>query len=157
MRSTKFLEQGLLPASKSLGVWTLSLHHPTAQAAAATMQTAHSPEGRTASGRPLHSFPTALWKTIPDPVIVFQGFIKSPPPLGTDLVVKSRWGCSPGHVREALCHLKRGGVWLTRLLESTFKRHTPQASSWAFLIPGRSIQEEKSSEFSSGCKDKTDS
>lgn len=42
------------------------------------------------------------------------------------------------------------GHTLTLLLESTFRRHTPQARSWAFLIPGRSIQEEKSSEFSSG-------
>lgn len=40
----------------------------------------------------------------------------------------------------------------TLLRESTLSRHTPQASSFAFLIPCLRIQEEKSRELSSGWK-----
>lgn len=39
----------------------------------------------------------------------------------------------------------------TLLRASTFSRHTPHASSLAFLMPGRRMQEEKSRELSSGC------
>lgn len=41
--------------------------------------------------------------------------------------------------------------WCTLLRASTLSRHTPQASSLAFLMPCLRTQKEKSSELSSGC------